>query len=228
MSRRKVWLAFAGVGLSGVLCAMAQATPIPVDVVATEYHAPTGWTNPPGPIDRALSFTNLTDGNVDTGVDTYCYAGQSPHYGWGPYPSSHWAGLIYNAQGTFETVSLTLGNQFFDGGTFASAPNLYVWKTSADPDRTNPLTSSDYSLLGVASTGAYSAKGDTITFDLSGIAPADRTGYGFAVCGAAGGSAQFISVGDISATFAIPEPSNLVLLGYALAGLLAYAWRKQK
>lgn len=228
MSRRNVWLAFAGVGLCGALCAMARATPIPVDVVATEYHAPTGWTTPPGTVDRALTFTNLTDGNVDTSFDTYCYAGQSPYYGSGPYPSSHWAGLIYNAQGTFETVSLTLGNQFSDGGNFASAPSLYIWKTSADPDRTNPLTSSEYSLLGIAPTGAYSAKGDTITFDLSGFTAADRTGYGFAVCGPAGGSAQFISVADVSATFSIPEPSSIALIGSALTGLLAYAWRKQR
>lgn len=42
------------------------------------------------------------------------------------------------------------------------------------------------------------------------------------------GGGDFLSLDAVSLNQAIPEPSSVVLLGTAIAGLLAYAWRKRR
>jgi hypothetical protein len=170
------------------LAAEANAAPLVFNkLIADTYHAPTN---------RGGSLRIVTDGVVDTttsfrGFDTFNANTGNPVF----------AGLIRTGLGAqpqvFDSVSVDLGNQFVDGGDFASAPNLYLLTTNTDTDRTLP---SGDPANWTAVTGATATHvGFNYSFTLSGAASA-RTAYGFAIGGVPGsGSARFLSVSELSA-----------------------------
>ena len=156
-------------------------------VVADTYHAP---------INRGGSFRIATDGVINTtdsfrGFDTFNGNTGNPVF----------AGLIQTGFGAlpqvFETATLSLGNQFVDGGNFAATPNLYLLLNNVDTNISHPQIDPNWMIVPDA---VLAHDGVNYTFTLSGTASA-RTGYGFAIGGVQGsGSVRFLSVSEMRAT----------------------------
>ena len=171
-------------------------------IVADTYHAPEN---------RGGSFRIVTDGVVNTtdsfrGFDTFNGNTGNPVF----------AGLIQTGIGAapqvFETVTLSLGNPFVDGGDFAANPNLYLLISNIDTNTLLPSLSADWVQVNTASLTQIGA---SYQFTLSGTA-AERTAWGFAVGGVQGsGSVRFVSVSELSATgtttrLPMGSPTNVV------------------
>lgn len=172
-------------------------------LVADTYHAP---------VNRGGSLRIVTDGLVDTvdsfrGFDTFNGNQGTPVF----------AGLIQTGLGAqpqiFDSATLSLGNQFVDGGDFLSAPELYMLINNVDTNTTQP--GSDLTNWVKMTPGSYSHVGSDYTFTFFGT-PAERTGYGFAIGGVTGtGSVRFLSVSELRATgtpsrLQIGSPINVV------------------
>ena len=186
--RPVVYILALGMAASCVFTAELSAEDLVFNkVVADTYHAP---------INRGGSFRLATDGVVDTfdsfrGFDTFNGNTGNPVF----------AGLVQTGLGAqpqvFETATLSLGNQFVDGGDFATAPNLYLLMNNVDTNQSLPATDLNWVL---ASDATLIQDGSDYTFTLSGEA-AGRTAYGFAIGGVEGnGSVRFLSVSELRAT----------------------------
>jgi hypothetical protein len=171
-------------------------------IVADTYHAP---------VNRGGSFRIVTDGVVNTtdsfrGFDTFNGNTGNPVF----------AGLIQTGIGAapqvFETVTLSLGNPFIDGGDFSANPNLYLLISNTDTNTLLPSLSADWVQV---TTASLTQIGASYQFTLSGT-PAERTAWGFAVGGVQGsGTVRFVSVSELSATgttarLPMGSPTNVV------------------
>jgi len=190
----------------------------PVNLVANTYHSPDN--------NRPACFALATDGIVDNtgnagGFDTWSGGGQP----------SEFVGLIYDHNQDFEVVRVDLGNQFGDGGGWATQPKVYILKNPVDCSQTRPETDTNDWLevpAKLISGSQFQATVDPtpspntpLVFDLSTLSAAQRNGFGWAVGGAKGsGSADFISVsevasyGTVGATLAFAftgQPTNLTV-----------------
>jgi hypothetical protein len=156
-------------------------------IVADTYHAP---------VNRGGSFRIATDGVVNTtdsfrGFDTFNANTGNPVF----------AGLIQTGIGAqpqiFETATLSLGNQFVDGGNFSAPPSLFLLVNNVDTNMVLPTFDSNWMAVPDAT---LNQDGTNYTFTLSGPA-ANRAAYGFAIGGVQGsGSVRFLSVSELSAT----------------------------
>ncbi len=168
----------------------------PVNLVANIYHSPNT---------RAECFTMATDGIVNNtsggaGFDTWNGGGQP----------SEFVGLIYDYNQDFEVIKVDLGNQFGDGGSWATQPKVYLLKNPLDSNQTRPETDT-INWVEVPATlisgSQFKATMDSspspetpIVFDLSALSAAQRNGYGWAVGGVKGsGTADFISITEVRA-----------------------------
>ena len=124
-------------GLKIALCILATSLPAGAaitdtlvfnKIVADTYHAP---------INRGGSYRIATDGVINTadsfrGFDTFNGNTGAPVF----------AGLVQTGFGAlpqvFETATLSLGNQFVDGGNFAFTPSLYLLLNNVDTNMSLP------------------------------------------------------------------------------------------
>ncbi|MCW5552956.1 MAG: Ig-like domain-containing protein [Verrucomicrobiae bacterium] len=176
----------------GTVVRPIQSRLTPVNVIANSYNSPV-------PRDQVFA---LTSNGV---VDNTANAG-----GWDTFSSArrdltHFVGMLYPNAELFNVVKVDLGIQFVDGGSWASQPRVFILKNQVDPipgqpelDPFNwlevPAQLISGSLFDPAGDGSPSPN-TPITFDLSNVPAADRTGYGWAVGGAQGdNSLQFLSI----------------------------------
>ena len=213
----------------------------PTNVVANVYHTPDT---------RGAAFTEVSDGDLRAdqaeGFDTF-----------GPAPETlleqtDFAGLIYTGPTAqpirFNTVTMTVGHQFGDGGSFSATPSLFLLVNNVDPNTADPESNANYIRVTGATLVSPAAPGfdepaapevvdnmtppeadeSPIIFSLTGLPDAQRVGYGWAIGGVAGdGPVDFLSVSELSATGAVvPEPAALGLLGMGAIGLLARRRRR--
>jgi PEP-CTERM motif-containing protein len=191
----------------------------PAQVVASIYHAPDT---------RAAAFTLATNGDVSPGggfdnnrdFDTFEGAiGQV---------ETDFGGLLYSSAQQFDTVTLSYGTNFGDGGRFAENPRLFLNFTGVDTDTTLPET--DPLNWREVVDAVLDRQTDGETFDLTELPLAQRIAYGWAIGGVNGngnGSANpqnFITISELSASGTVPEPSTMILLG---AGALLVARRRR-
>ena len=184
----------ATLSVSGVQDASGHSVPgeIPiylrqtaVNVVANVYHQ-----------GRPFAFTSTTSVVPTPGGywDTWN----------GGAPGSDFVGLLYPFSEDFHSIKVILGNQYSDGGDWASQPKVYILKHPIDSNQTAPETDpADWlevpaklvSPNQFQSTIDTSAPATPIVFDLSNVPDSDRTGYGWAVGGVPGnGGASFITI----------------------------------
>ena len=211
---------FSLLSLSALLQTNTSAQSLaPSDVVANLYHAPDN---------RADAFLAVIDDPL-TGqtFDTYSDGGV------GNLSTNHFAGLIFADAVIFDSVTITLVEEFAEGDGFASIPNVYLLTTQTDPGSTDPSTTdSGYILVGsltgyTPDTNGMSGTG-TFVFDFTTLPLSSRAGFGFAFGGVpAGGPENFINVGTLSAIGTpVPEPSTVTLCGLIAAGLASMRRRR--
>ena len=182
----------------------------PGKVVANSYDNVYNITG----VARDDAFTILTNrgsttqlGNANTansGIDTNSSSA-----------TSDFVGLTYNSEQKFDFLSVDLGRQFDDGGSWASRPKVYVLQNNVDTNNTPPesdpgnwteVVSADLvSQVGFGATTPNETD-NTLVFDLRRAAADRRTGYGWAVGGVAGNgglggapSNDYISVNELQA-----------------------------
>ena len=217
----------------------------PTNVVANVYHSTEGGDN-----NRPAALTGVTDGdlraNQAEGFDTFAPAPETE------FGQTDFAGLIYSGAAAqvirFNTVTMTLGHQFGDGGSFSATPSLFLLVNNVDPNTADPESDPNYIRVAGATlvspaAPAYDEPAEPevvndmtpppptqspIIFDLTALADAERVGYGWAIGGVSGdGGVHFISVSELSATgTVIPEPASLGLLGLGAIGLLGRRQRR--
>jgi hypothetical protein len=214
----------------------------PVNVVANSYGSP--GRNGDGLVhaathSRGQAFAGATNGLLDSvvglandGFDTY--SGDTAGV------QTDFAGLQYSSRGRFDTITVNLGNQFGDGGDWDSTPRIFILKNPVDTSTTRPEDDPTnwHEIVGATETTGHTfsplvtpGPGGTFTFDLTGIHPSQRTGWGWAVGGVDGnandaGAVNFVSITELSATgTVVPEPSGLVLA--AIGGALVLCYRRK-
>ncbi|MFO1484723.1 MAG: LamG-like jellyroll fold domain-containing protein [Verrucomicrobiaceae bacterium] len=174
-------------------------TPLATNVVANAYNSPA---------DRAQCFTLATDGTAGSTDETSFDTGSNNGF---PY---QFAGLIYlEASGSgMATIFDSVRIDVLTSGDFADTPRLYVLRHNSDPASSNPALDDRYARLPVVPVrnAANTAGQPYYTFDLTGLAAAERTGYGFAVVGASVGSGGTIAVSEISAVAARVADSAVI------------------
>ena len=184
----------------------------PVNLVANTYHSPDN--------NRLACFTLATDGIVNntanaSGFDTWSGGGQP----------SEFVGLIYDYNQDFEVIKVDLGNQFGDGGSWATQPKVYLLKNPVDSNQTRPETDTNNWVevpATLISGSQFKATMDSspspetpIVFDLSALSAAQRNGYGWAVGGVKGsGTADFISITEVRAYGAAGTNLAFVFVGH--------------
>lgn len=187
----------ATLSVSGVQDASGHTSPsvvpiylrqTPVNVVGNNYHQGRG---------NAYKWSSQVVMTPGAYWDTW-NAGASP---------TCFVGMFYQATEDFHTIKVTLGNQYSDGGDWATQPNVYILKRPIDSNTTPPETDTNDWLQVPAklispntfSSGINPASPNTpIVFDLSSVPDADRTGYGWAVGGVPGaGGNRFITVAQV-------------------------------
>ncbi|HWF19866.1 MAG TPA: LamG-like jellyroll fold domain-containing protein [Verrucomicrobiae bacterium] len=170
------------------------------DVVALVFHQ-----------GRSTGFTSVTDGVVNnvnnvptagrTGFDTYNGAG-----------TVQFGGMIYQSPVDIQAIKVDLGQQFSDGGDWGSQPHVYILKNPKDTDSTQPqvdtndwvqvpavLISGSSPFL-ISGTLPNPSPNTPYVYDLSGLTPAQRSGYGWAVGGVqASGAHAFMSFSELRA-----------------------------
>jgi hypothetical protein len=216
-------LALVGLAIGQADHASAQ----PTNVFMSSYNAiQIGGVGVPGT--RENAFVAVTDGisGGGNGLDTFNLDITGV--------TTDFVGLEYASPQRFDTINIVLGGQFGDGGDWEATPKVYILKNKTlTGDRVEPHTSSNWIEVSAVETSGHifsqfgPGPGGTLSFDLSGVPAADRSGWGWAVGGVDGYSANpgpemnFISVSDVSATGApapapafipspTPEPVNLV------------------
>ncbi len=166
----------------------------PAKIVSNEYHRA-----------RTDAFNRATDGNVNngdnatTGFDTFD----------GNTGLTHFVGLLYQEAREINAIKVDLGQQFSDGGSWASLPNVYLLKGYYDTDTTRPETHPSWVLVPaqLVSGSRFNTAGDVnpspntpIVFDLSKLSAEDRTAYGWAVGGVSGdNTVRFLSISELTA-----------------------------
>lgn len=136
----------------------SAATLVPSDVVANIYHSPDS---------RADAFLAVTDDPLapDGTFDTYDENG----IGTG---TNDFTGLIFSKEVIFDSVTLTLVEEFSEGDGFLEAPKVYLLNTQADPGSTDP-SSIDSGYIEVGSISGYTPDTNgalgagTFTFDFT-------------------------------------------------------------
>lgn len=165
----------------------------PVNVVAITYHGTT--------TSRSTAFGYVTDGVVNntgnggTGFDTYKVVG------------TQFAGLLYGMSQDLQAIKVDLGQQFGDGGSWATQPFVYLLTNAIDTGSLRPETNPNWVRVNaqLISGSVFDAAGDPnpspntpIVFDLSGLPASQRQCFGWAVGGALGdGANQFISISEL-------------------------------
>lgn len=197
----------------------SAATLVPSDVVANIYHSPDS---------RADAFLAVTDDPLapDGTFDTYDENG----IGTG---TNDFTGLIFSKEVIFDSVTLTLVEEFSEGDGFLEAPKVYLLNTQADPGSTDP-SSIDSGYIEVGSISGYTPDTNgalgagTFTFDFTTLPLGSRTGFGFAIGGVPGGGVEnFINVGALSAAGSpVPEPTTFALCGLMAAGFASMRRRR--
>jgi hypothetical protein len=217
----------------------------PTNVVSNVYHSTEGGDN-----NRPAALSGVTDGDLRAhaaeGFDTFAAAPETL------LDQTDFAGLIYTGPAAqpirFDTVTMTLGHQFGDGGSFSARPNLYLLVNNVDPNTADPESNVNYihvsgatlvspAVPGFDEPAAFETVNDMtppgpdqspIIFNLVGLPDDQRVGYGWAIGGVPGdGPVHFVSISEMSATGAvIPEPATLGLLGLGAVGLLGRRRRR--
>ncbi len=196
---------------------VSDDTPVPTHLLANSLGSLDFPTSQSLQETRGLAFTMVTDGVVSgtdlTSVDT------SPGTGV-PY---QFAGLLYrenagNGKATrFDSVRIDV----MANGDFSDTPRFYLLRHNSDPASSNPALDDRYARMPVVPlrAAANSAGQPYYTFDLTGLSPAQRTGYGFAVVGFGSGANGAIALSEISASAvraadtAVIAPQPFLVLG---------------
>ncbi len=181
----------------------------PTNVVASVYHSPDN--------NRPAVFTLATDGDVSPGGGFVNAKDFDTFEGVVGQTKTDFGGLLYGEMQQFDTVTLSYGTRFVDGGRFATAPRLFLNITGVD---TNTILPELDPINWMEVTGAtLSRELDGESFDLTGLPAEQRRGFGWAIGGVNGdGNASatpqnFISVSELSASGAvIPEPTAAMFL----------------
>lgn len=208
----------------------------PVNVVANSYNTPgrSGDFLVHGPEHRrGQAFASVTNGLLDSVISP-----PPPFIGLGNDGFDTWqgdasgtltdfVGLQYYGKTQFDSITVDLGNQFGDGGDWDATPRVFILKNPVDTNTTRPeddptnwleITGAVETTGHIFSPLVSPGPGGSFTFDLTGVHPALRTGWGWAVGGVDGngnanGVANFVSVTELSATGAVvPEPNTLALV----------------
>lgn len=220
---------------------MLGNTPTPINVVANQYNSAHLAGIGHGP-SRGTAFEAATNGNIagtpfSDQFDTYPLDGESQDL-------SEFAGLIYATQVEFESVTAhTITTQFVDGGEWQSEPKLYMLINPVDTNQTRPeddpanwveVTGAVFSSTHVPQTLSVE-RSNAFTFDLSGLHPAQRTGYGWAIGGVDGtenpaGDWNFVTITELTAAgTVVPEPHTLLVVTTLLTAVglaRAAGWRR--
>lgn len=195
------------------------------DVVALAYHQ-----------GRLTGFKAVTDGVVNN-VNNAPPAGRT---GFDTFPGVNtvqFGGMIYQSPVEIQAIKVDLGQQFSDGGDWASLPNVYILKNPKDTDTAQPqVDTNDWvqvpavlisgsSPVVISGTLPNPSRNTPYVYDLSGLTPAQRSGYGWAVGGVkANGANSFMSFSELRAygvtstnypalTFALQPVSEAVIAG---------------
>ncbi|HWQ90239.1 MAG TPA: LamG-like jellyroll fold domain-containing protein, partial [Clostridia bacterium] len=147
-------------------------------------------------------------------------------------------GLRYTEQMAFSLIKIDLGRQFGDGGSWAEYPRVYILKEPVDTDRSLPdqdprwveavgavlISGSRFDPVNDAADGEVPPN-SPITFDLSSVPLAQRTGYGWAVGGVQGDNAGFPSFVSISELrgFGVPAANPSLTIRY-VGGEVIISW----
>jgi MYXO-CTERM domain-containing protein len=207
------FLSVSEMSATGTASRAAMGTPI--NVVSSTYHAPDT---------RAAAFNLATNGDVSPGggfdnnrdFDTFEGAiGQV---------ETDFGGLLYAARQQFDTVTLSYGTNFSDGGRFPSNPRLFINTTGVDTDTTAP--EADLVNWREVLNAILVREPDGETFDLTAIPVEERVGFGWAIGGINGSGngsptpQNFITISELSASGTVPEPCAMGLMAIgALVGL---------
>jgi hypothetical protein len=141
-------------------------------------------------------------------------------------------GLLYSSLQQFDTMTLSYGARFGDGGRFATAPRLFLNITGVDTNTSLPENDPINWLEVFGASLVREPDGET--FDLTDLPLEQRQGFGWAIGGVNGDGntsptpQNFISISELSASgVSIPEPSaTLSLAGSSL--LFLSAARKER
>jgi hypothetical protein len=138
---------------------------------------------------RANELVALTNGVLQYGgADATTFTGTG-------YGTSDFVGLIYSQPQVFGVVKVDLGRQFGDGGDWSAVPTLYLLKAPLDTGSAYPesnpnwvpipatLVSANIFSWSIDSSIGGVSQNTPVTFDLSHLAPSQRSGYGWAVGG---------------------------------------------
>jgi hypothetical protein len=213
-------------------------SPVPVNVLANSYNSPgRNGDDRVGPF-RGQVLASVTNGVIDRnlpaaqlgldGFDTFSAdtAGTTTDF----------VGLQYAGQYRFDRLTVELGRQFGDGGDWEATPRVFILKNPVDTNTAPPEgdPANWVELTGVSETTGHAfsslvtpGPGGTVSFDLSGVPAALRTGYGWAIGGVDGnqnanGVINFISVSEVSVSgILVPEPNAILLACLAAVGLVA-------
>lgn len=182
---------------------------------------------------------------LPTQMDTFhADATTSPGTGQESAATNDFAGLIYPAQHTFQQVVVNIGSMYGNGGYFSATPKVYVLKNNVDTNQSDPaLDPTNWTEITGTLVGShpfavqqsfsgwpveFAVNVTPLTFDLSSIADATKTGYGIAVGGVPGsadvnntGNPGYFNIAGFHPfeTVVVPEPGTLSLLGLAAFGL---------
>jgi hypothetical protein len=216
-----------------------SVSPVPSNVVTNAFNSTAiNGDDRPG-TSRGPILESITNGVVDrvNGQDGY-----DTFQGDGAGTITDFVGLVYPALYRFDRLTVELGLQFGDGGDWESTPRVFVLKNPVDTNTTSPESDPTnwVELAGLAETTGHTfsslntqGPGGTVSFDLTSVAPALRTGYGWAIGGVDGnqnanGVVNFISVTEVLVGGElVPEPGSLVLVFLAVAGFAARRTRPE-
>jgi hypothetical protein len=190
----------------------------PINVMSSVYHSPDN--------NRAAVFTIATNGDVSPGGGFDNTRDWDTFEGTVGQTKTDFGGLLYDSLQEFDTLTLSYGTRFSDGGRFATAPRLFFNITGIDTNTTLP--ENDPTNWREVFGATLIREADAEMFDLTGLPLADRQGYGWAIGGVNGDGnnaatpQNFITVSELSASGAtVPEPSSALLLFAGASGLLA-------
>ncbi len=212
-------------------------SPVPVNVIANSYNSPgRNGDDRIGPY-RGQILASITNGVIDRNLPAAQLGldGFDTFSGDAAGTTTDFVGLQYAGLYRFDRLTVELGRQFGDGGDWETTPRVFILKNPVDTNTAPPESdpANWLELVGLSETTGHAfsslvmpGPGGTVSFDLSSVPAAMRTGYGWAIGGVDGnqnanGVINFISVSEVTVSgVLVPEPGALALACAAAASFM--------